>query len=191
MASPLVAPIKEETDHRVMEAGMKQHPVHEIPAVFARREDAEAAVDELYSEHLAGDHLWRAVRSSNHQARENDTDRTVFHNVAAGVAIGLPLGMLTGALLFYVGALIAGVQPAVGDIVLGGAFGGFMGGAFFGIVTGVARSYAALYGREPYGNLDLGAEEILVVARCGGADEHVREVLTEHGGRVVEVARAA
>jgi hypothetical protein len=170
---------------------MRQHPVHEIPVVFAHREDAEAAVDELYSEHLAGDHLWRAVRSSNRQARENDTDRTVFHTVATGIAIGLPLGMLAGALLFYLGAIVADVQPAVGDVLLGGAFGGFMGGAFFGTVTGIARTCAALYRSEPYSDVDLSDEEILVVATCGGADAHVREVLTGHGGRVVEGSRAA
>ena len=170
---------------------MTHHPTHEIPAVFAHREDAEAAVDELYDEHLATDHLWRAVRSSNHRARENDTDRTVFHNVAIGVAIGLPLGVLAGALLFYLGAIVADVQPAVGDVLLGGAFGGFMGGAFFGIVTGIARSYAALYRSEPYSDVDLGDEEILVVATCGGADAHVREVLAGHGGRAVEESRAA
>lgn len=91
-----------------------------------------------------------------------EEDRIVFRAAIIGIAFGLPIGMIFGALLVALGMWQAG-QPLTAGAVLGaGAYGGFMAGLFFGAVSGVAARIRVLHEDD------------------AGTEDQERTVATEH-----------
>jgi hypothetical protein len=167
----------------VAPADMAAHDQHDhIAAVFADRESAAEAVDELRSFGLGSDHLGIAVHSGDVAVFEHDEDEELMRDTETGALLGVPIGAVAGL------ALAAFAVPGIGLIGVGGMFAiagasalwGGLVGAYLGAAAG-DEGWAA-HADLSYTALQPG--EILVVVCSHGRADTVREVLERHAGRV-------
>lgn len=158
------------------------HDEHDhLAAVFADRERATRAVDELRRLGLGSEHLGVAVRADDALVFEHDQDAELLHDGEIGAAAGVSIGALAGL------GLAALAVPAIGTVGVGGIlalagasalWGGLLGG-YFGATT--AESGWIAHADIAY--TALGEDEVLVVVCSHGHADVIRDVLERHGGR--------
>jgi hypothetical protein len=158
------------------------HPEHDhLAAVFADRNEATAAVEELRSLGLGSDHLGVAVHGDDAVVFEHDADAELVRDAEVGVAVGAPTGAIAGLALAALTLPGAGVIVAGGMLAIAGAstlWGTLLGG-YFGLATGEPGldTHAAIAEKA------LEEGEILVVVCSHGHPDAVRDVMERHGGR--------
>ena len=70
-----------------------------VPAVFSRREDAEAALTELRAMGFQHDDLGVMVPDPEHYHLVDKSDQETWKSLSAGIAAGIPIGTLAGLAL--------------------------------------------------------------------------------------------
>lgn len=161
------------------------HEHHEhIAAVFAAREAAQDAVDELRHQGLGSRHLGLAVRQdASARVFERDADAEVMHDTATGVAAGAAMGFLAGMSIAAI-ALVPGGVIGLGGILAVGAGSG-VGGAMLGGYLRQATAHRAFDEHEELSEIHLDPGQVLVVACSHGRPGRVEEVMERHGGELV------
>jgi len=160
------------------------HAAHDhIAAVFATRDEAEAAVTELREHGLGSEHLGVAVHGPAHIAFEHDEESDLAHDAEVATAAGASLGFLAGM------ALAAFAVPGLGVLGVGGLFAvgaasGF-GGAMLGGFLGIAAADREFTEHEELSETPLDAGEVLVAVRTHGQPDTVRATMQRHGGRLL------
>jgi hypothetical protein len=151
-----------------------------VPAAFARRDQAEAAIDELRDLGLTDEELGVAVPEAVLRETLEDIAGTgEMKGTVAGFLIGAPVGSLAGIGL---AALVVGGLPALG---VGGILAAAHVGAVWGMIYG---GYAGLLARvhqeeEQWTEIPLSHEDILLVVRAGERAQQVHDIVVKHGGR--------
>lgn len=158
------------------------HDAHDhLAAVFADRELATRAVDELRALGLGSEHLGVAVRSDDAIVFEHDDEADLAHDTEVGATAGMTLGTLAGLALAAVAIPGVGTIGAGGILALTGAsalWGGLLG-AYFGATT--AETGWIAHADIEYTALAPG--EVLVVVCSHGHPDTIRAVMERHGGR--------
>jgi hypothetical protein len=159
---------------------IKAHAEHDhIAAVFADRDHAEAAVEELRALGLGSEHLGVAAHSSDTVVFEHDTDHEMLHDLEVGAAVAVPVGFLAGIAL----ATLAIPGLAVGGILaLAGVGAGW--GAFLGSYIGIGVADRAATEHEDIELTALKPGEVLVVACSHGHADAVRDTMQRHQGTI-------
>jgi hypothetical protein len=180
-----------------------------VIGLFNRRPDAECAIielsrhdfdqsaisvmirDDVMHEHLAQEPV---VQEPVVSGLEDLEDPVIEKDVGTGIALGAPLGGLSG---FLVGAGSVAV-PGLGPVLAGGALG-VMVGTWLGTLTGgaIGRVVAALV---EWGLPEAKAETFVAGVKRGGIllavqtsdkrAEEAREILCDAGAVDAEVQRA-
>jgi hypothetical protein len=155
-----------------------------VPAVFADRAQAEAALAELRGLGLRHDDLGVLVPDPAHHHLIDDSSREALTGVEKGVAFGVPLGALAGM------GLVALAVPGVGLLGLGGllaigAGGGALWGAVIGSYLGLSAQVHHLEDAEHHYEIPLAPTDILVVVRTPDRAAEVYTVLQRHGARCI------
>lgn len=152
-----------------------------VAAVFADRNLAAAAVDELRSIGLGSEHLGVAVRGDDAVVFEHDADAEVVHDAEVGTVAGAPIGAVAGLTITALTVPGAGVIGAGGVLAIAGAsalWGALLGGYF-----GVAAGETALDAHADIAEKALDEGEVLVVVLSHGHPDAIRDVMQRHGGR--------
>ncbi len=175
---------EESHDHGVHDHGVHDHGVHDhVAAVFADRETAEAAIDELREIGLGSDRMGVAIHSSDHTVFENDEEADLLRDAEVGAGVGAALGFAAGMLLFAIAVPGVGLLGAGGTLALGAA-GGF-GGSMLGTILGVAVGSEEFDEHRTLAEPRLQPGEVLVVACAHDHGSSVEAVLQRHGGRLL------
>jgi uncharacterized membrane protein len=169
-----------------------------VVGVFAAREEAEKAINELHNEaDVPTDDISYVYRNSEGEVKEADADDiardTMGESAGKGAAVGGTIGALAGLATF------AGVLPVVGPLFAAGplaaalGFGGAAGAAVAGGATGAAvGGIIGVLGRlgvssehaQRYAD-SVEAGNILVAVHAE-EDADVASILTRHGATDVE-----
>lgn len=171
------------SDHEVRTHGRHDH----IAAVFADRDSAEAAVDDLRHLGLGSDRLGLAVREATNRAFERDAETDVVHDTEVGMAAGAAIGFLAGLSIAAVALVPGGVVGVGGILALGIPTG--LGGAVLGGFLGDAVADRAFTEREELDSVPLEPGQVLVAACSHGHADAVMEVMQRHGGQLLLRAR--
>lgn len=163
---------------------IREHDEHDhIATVFADRQHAEAAVEDLRALGLGSEHLGVAVHSGDPVVFEHDTDAEMFHDTKVSAAAGTPIGFLAGLGL----AVVAAPEIAVGGMLLMGGVGAAWG-AFLGAYIGIGIGDKASTEHEQIEVTPLEPGEVLVVVSSHGHGDAVRDVMQSHQGRIRELS---
>ena len=166
------------------------HGHDHVAAVFADRDHAVAAVDELRSLGLGSEHLGIAVHGDDNVAFEHDATAELLHDAEHGAAVGAPIAAIAGI------GLVALAVPGIGPITVGGMLAvtgaSAMWGGVLGAFLGASAGASGWIEHEDIGYTALEEGEVLVVV-CG--HEHadaVREIMRRHDGRLhtIEAGRS-
>jgi hypothetical protein len=155
-----------------------------VPAVFADRAQAEAAMAELRALGLRHDDLGVMVPDPAHHHLIDNSTKEALTGVEKGVIFGAPLGALAGI------GLVALAVPGVGLLGLGGllaigAHAGALWGAIIGSYLGLTAQIHHLEDVEHRYEIPLDATDILVVVRAPDRAAEVCAILQRHGARCV------
>ena len=161
-------------------AALSEHD--HIGAIFADRDHATAAVEELRTLGLGSQHLGVAVRGDESVVFEHDEDADLARDTAVGAASGAGLGAIAGI------ALAALAVPGFGLLGVGGtlAIGGVstMWGALIGAYTGASVGESGWEAHQGLSYTALRDGEVLVVVCSHGHADAVRDALSRHAGRL-------
>jgi hypothetical protein len=171
---------KPQSAESISAEDIKAHNEHDhIAAVFADREHAEAAVEELRALGLGSEHLGVAVHSNDNVVFEHDANTELLHDVEISAGVGIPVGFLAGIAL----ATLAVPGIAVGGILaLAGVGAGW--GAFLGSYIGIGLGERASLEHEDIELTPSRPDEVLVVACSHGHADTVRNAMQRHQGRI-------
>jgi hypothetical protein len=164
-------------------ADIRAHDEHDhLAGVFADRQHAAEAVDELRSLGLGSEHLGIAVHGEDAVVFEHDAGPELLHDVQLGALAGAPIGAIAGISLAALTVSGVGAVAVGGVLALAGAsavLGGVLG-AYLGAVAGESAWIA----HENIGYTKLGEGEVLVVVCSHGHADAVRDVMERHAGRL-------
>ena len=153
-----------------------------IGAIFADRDHAVAAVEDLRALGLGSEHLGIAVHGGESLVLEHDEDADLARDTVVGAASGAGLGAVAGI------ALAALAVPGFGLLGVGGtlAIGGVstMWGTLIGAYTGAAAGEAGWEAHQGLSYTALRDGEVLVVVCSHGHADAVRDALRRHDGRL-------
>ena len=164
-------------------ADVRAHSEHDhLAAVFADREHAVEAVDDLRSLGLGSEHLGVAVHGADAVAFEHDADTELLRDTELGAVAGIPIGTIAGI------GLAALAVPGIGVIGVGGllalAGASALWGGLLGAYLGVAVGESGWAEHENIGYTALEKGEVLVVVCSHGLADAVRETMQRHAGRL-------
>jgi hypothetical protein len=162
---------------------IEAHNEHDhLASIFADREHATAAVEELRALGLGSEHLGVAVHGGDTVVFEHDADTEMVHDTGIGAIAGAPIGAIAGI------ALAALAVPGIGVIGLGGTLAvagvSALWGGLLGAYTGAAVGEAGWEVHEKLSYTALQQGEVLVVVCSHGHGDAVREVMQRHDGRL-------
>lgn len=159
-------------------------PTHEhIAAVFADRDAAESAVDDLREMGLGSDHLGVAVRGPARTAFERDEEAVMAKRAGSGIAAGGALGLLGGMALTAIA--VPGLAPiGIGGLFAIGAASGF-GSAMLGGYLGIASADRAFHAHREIRTTPLEPDEVLVAVLAHGQRAEIESVMRGHGGTLL------
>lgn len=152
---------------------------------FLRRDEAEAAVQELRREGFDATDIGIAARNANGQWTEYASVPSDASNAGAGAAAGAAAGAGVGGL--WALGIAAGILPAIGPVVAGGllasilasaaagATAGGLAGALIGI--GVSEDEARHYEEE------LASGRTVVTVRAGSRYDLAVRILESNGAQ--------
>jgi hypothetical protein len=162
---------------------VEAHNEHDhLAAIFADREHASAAVEELRAVGLGSEHLGVAVHGGDTVVFEHDEDVEMVHDAGVGAFAGVPIGAIAGI------ALAALVVPGIGVVGLGGTLAvagvSALWGGLLGAYTGAVVGEAGWEVHEDLSYTALQQGEVLVVVCSHGHGDAVRGVMQRHDGRL-------
>jgi len=164
-------------------ADIRAHDEHDhLAGVFADRQHAVDAVDELRSLGLGSEHLGIAVSGADAVVFEHDAGAELLHDVEVGALAGAPIGAIAGIGLAALTASGIGAVAVGGLLAVAGAsavLGGVLG-AYLGAVVGESGWIE----HENLGYTKLDEGEVLVVVCSHGHADAVRDVMERHAGRL-------
>jgi hypothetical protein len=171
-------------------ADIRAHDEHDhLAGVFADRQHAVEAVDELRSLGLGSEHLGIAVHGDDAVVFEHDAGAELLHDVELGALAGAPIGAIAGISLAALTVSGVGLVAVGGVLALAGAsavLGGVLG-AYLGAVAGESGWIE----HENIGYTKLGEGEVLVVVCSHGHADAVRDVVQRHAGRLHTIEAGA
>ncbi|MEX2100671.1 MAG: hypothetical protein WEB19_04575 [Acidimicrobiia bacterium] len=171
-------------EQAIPEAEIHAHTRHDhIAAVFATRDTAQAAIDELRQLGFGSDRLGVAVREGTSRAFERDADAELVHDTETGFAAGAAIGFLAGMSIAAI-ALVPGGVIGLGGILAFGAAGG-LSGAYFGAFFGESAGERASTEREELSSTRLEPGQVLVAVCSHGHPAAVQTILERHGGQLL------
>lgn len=189
MASADAAIVDRLRQQTIAEEDIEAHQGHDhVAAVFATRDDARSAIDELRQLGLGSDQLGIAIREGRPRVFERDAEDDLVHDIEVGVVTGGALGFLTGMSIAAI-ALVPGGVVGLGGILALGAATGF-GGAMLGGYVGEAIGDRAFAEREELASVHLDPGQVLVAACGHGHARTVETVVERHGGQLLLRPRA-
>ena len=151
-----------------------------VVGVFADREQARRAVDELRRAGFGEDQVGVVVRDGNAGAPPASGAGTDWEEGAVAGATG---GAGIGAL--WALAVAAGVLPALGPVLAGGllvsVLASAVGGAAVGGVVGALVGLGVPPEEAAYYDSEFRLGRALVTVRAGPRSDDVREILRQHG----------
>lgn len=158
------------------------HTEHDhLAAIFADREHATEAVDELRGLGLGSEHLGIAVHGDESIVFEHDEDRDLARDTAVGATVGMSIGAIAG---FGLAALAV---PGIGLIGLGGMFAlagvSALWAGTVGAYLGAAVGEDGWSAHADLGYTALQPGEVLVVVCTHGRTDVIHEIMERHGGR--------
>lgn len=155
-----------------------------LGAVFADRNAAEAAVDDLRRAGLGEQHLGLAIRGPEDQVLEQDVDAELAHGVEKGIAIGAPIGAIAG--MTVLALIVPGLGTlGVGGILVAGGISGALAGTYLGGFLGLTAEEHVLEEGWDWERLPLQPGQVLVVVAEHGDPDQVTDILQRHGGELV------
>lgn len=184
-ASVTDAAIVEQLHERVIsDHELRAHARHDhVAAVFADRESAQAAVDDLRRLGLGSDRLGLAIREGADRAFEREAGTDVIRDTEVGMAAGAVVGFLAGLSIAAVALVPGGVVGLGGILALGVPSG--LGGAMLGGFLGDAVAERSFTEREELDDVPLEPGQVLVAACSHGHAGTVEEVMERHGGQLL------
>jgi hypothetical protein len=171
---------------------MDKAAVPTVVAVFDERGQAESAIDELWHQGFAHDHL--GIVMPGGRVTEATTATEQKEERAARGAVG---GAVTGGALGAIaGAAVASVVPGVGPVLAGGILAGAVTGLAAGAAIGVfAGPFVALglseADAQAYERAFRAGRTILTVQAEPQQVERVLMILRSHGGHDIKTAPGA
>jgi hypothetical protein len=184
MSAADAAIVEQLREHVISDHEVRTHARHDhIAAVFADRDSAKAAVDDLRQLGLGSDRLGLAVREAADRAFERDAETDVIHDTEVGVAAGAIVGYLAGLTIAAVALIPGGVVGLGGILALGIPTG--LGGAVLGGFLGDAVADRSFTEREELDSVPLEPGQVLVAACSHGHADAVKEVMERHGGQLL------
>ena len=147
-----------------------------IAAVFATRDQAEAALSHLHWIGLPDDRLELRVPKPGHYGVEDHLSSELGGAALTGIIFGGPIGSLLGLALFA----WAFSEFPISGMLLGVMIGAFWG-AFYGGVIGMARTVATHLDDISSWDIVKDGAETIVIARAGGRAHAARKVLHDRG----------
>ena len=160
-------------------------------AVFAERDDAQDAINDLKNAGFRGDDISLV-------ARQRDEAGRMAAETGTRAGEGATTGAVAGGILGGLGGFLAGVGalaiPVIGPVVAAGAFATALTGAAVG--AGVGAIAGALIGMGiPKEEADWYEERVkggawLVTVRAGGRFDEARRIMQDNGGKDYESGRS-
>lgn len=153
-----------------------------VPAAFANRANAEAAIEALQHAGIAAADIGVAVPVRETNRIREDSERAALEGAGRGVAVGAPLGVLGGLTLAAVTIGTLGVGglflAGAGGLVWGGTVGGLLG-----VVTRVRRRPNV----DRWCELELDERSVLVAVRVRdwSQEPEIAALLTKSGAVAV------
>jgi hypothetical protein len=159
------------------------HSEHDhIGAIFADREHAAAAVEDLRALGLGSEHLGIAVHGDESVVFEHDEDADLARDTVVGAASGAGLGAVAGIALATLAIPGFGVLGVGGTLAIAGV--STLWGALIGGYTGAAVGEAGWEGHQGLSYTALEKGEVLVVVCGHGHADAVSDTMQRHGGRL-------
>jgi hypothetical protein len=159
------------------------HNEHDhIAAIFADREHASEAVEELRALGLGSEHLGLAVHAGEPVAFERDEDAEMLHDARVGALAGAPIGAIAGITLASLAVPPIGVVGLGGTLAVAGVSA--LWGGVLGAYTGVAVGEGGSLTHEHLSYTALKNGEVLVVVCGHGHGDAVREIMQRHDGKL-------
>jgi hypothetical protein len=156
-----------------------------VAAIFASRDQAEAAVEELRAAGIAEEHLGVAVHEPDVSiVLEEEEDTEAERAVARGVTIGGVMGFVAGITVVAIAATLSG-GIGVGGILAGG-LGVLFGGAALGGEISLAVEEPSMLTVEHLLELPLEPGQVLVVAKAHHRRALIEATFRHHDGRIVD-----
>jgi hypothetical protein len=163
---------------------VRSHGRHDhVGAVFATRDAARAAVDELRTQGLGNDRMGMAVREGAPRVFERDAGAEVLHDTELGAAAGGAIGFLAGTAISAIVFVPGGIVGLGGILALGA--GSTLGGAMLGGYIGQDTADRAFDERQELEEMHLDPGQVLVVVCSHGRPADVEEIMEGHGGDLV------
>ena len=153
-----------------------------VPAAFANRANAEAAIEALQQAGIAAADIGVAVPVRETNRIREDSERAALEGAGRGAAVGAPLGVLGGLGLAAVTIGTLGVGglflAGAGGLVWGGTVGGLLG-----VVTRVRRRPNV----DRWCELELDERSVLVAVRVRdwSQEPEIAALLTKSGAVAV------
>jgi hypothetical protein len=174
---------------RIAPDDIRAHAEHDhIAAVFADRDHATGAVEELRALGLGSEHLGIAVHGADAVVFEHDERAELVHDTEVGLLAGAPLGAIAGIGIAALAVPGIGMIGAGGTLAIAGASA--LWGALLGAYTGAAKGEAGWEAHEDLSYTALDPGEVLVVVCSHGHADAVHAVMREHDGQLRPVAGA-
>ncbi|MBV9323261.1 MAG: hypothetical protein JO352_05680 [Chloroflexi bacterium] len=156
-----------------------------VPALFADRQHAEAAVADLRRFGIAENDIGIAVADPGRYQHRDPSDREVVGAVGRGAATGAPLGSIAGMALagLTLGEVVA---LGVGGLLVAGT-GGLIWGGVIGGLVGVITRVRRRPEEDRWCEVELGGDDVLVVVRVRdwSHEDRIAAVLNQAGARAV------
>lgn len=151
-------------------------------AIFADRDHAAAAVEDLRALGLGSEHLGVAVRGGESVVFEHSEDTDLARDTTIGAASGAKLGAVAGITLAALAIPGFGLLGVGGTLAIGGAPTTW--GALIGAYTGAAAGEAGCETHHGLSYTALRDGEALVVVCSHGHAGAVRDALQRHAGEL-------
>jgi hypothetical protein len=153
---------------------------HLVPALFADRKQAEAAIADLRAAGVPNEAIGIVVPDPGTYEVHDPSAREAAAGLVRGVAVGTTVGTLAGI------ALSAVVFPGVGPLGVGGLFligvhAGSLLGAVLGGYGGLVVTVRPHEDHDRFHEIPVGSGEVLVVVDAADRASQVRELLEAAG----------
>lgn len=167
-------------DEPVVFSETSQAPL--VPAAFADRDSAAAAIEALKQNGIAAADIGVALPVRETSRIREDSERATLQNAGRGVAVGAPLGVLGGLGL----AAVTIGTLGVGGLFLAGA-GGLLWGGTIGGLLGVVTRVRRRPDVDRWCELQLDEESVLVAVRVRdwSREPEIAALLTNAGALAV------
>jgi hypothetical protein len=154
-----------------------------VVGVFADRDDADDAVEELRDASFPVEEIGYARRGAHDNDRVDAGDSKAGEGAVTGAVAGGVLGGVAGA---AAALLIPGIGPVIAGGILATTLGGAAAGAAAGGLVGGLVGMGIPEEDARYYDTEFQAGRTLVTVRAGTRADEARRILRDHGAYDVE-----